>query len=1275
MKKKWLAGLLILAVLSAFAGGGAALAFAQTNDALGEVKVTNVQYSTAWEMIVVKTDSHTNITSWTSGDATHISLKDRAGNPMTIQSVLLLTDTGDTIDTMYIDIGRDTAGDNDVLPELGAVLTVEEGCAFGTIGEFKRTVSYICQNAPTNTFWVEFAPTALTAMEDTLSIMENREKPLSFVLAGQTTDGSQVTYSDVPVTYTIADPEIATVEGTGPNATVTGVKAGTTTLTATCHGFTETVEITVEESLTLDRITVEGKISVYKGLTEIPASELEKLIGTMYFAVAEGDPKTETFAVAADMLSGDYDLATPDTYTITVTVEGKTATFELEVKELKTAAVISVYYSDDSYGKYLLIQMTDNCNDYRNDNGKDTAMKAYLESHVTLVNEKGENILLLAETWGTCIALNRTAKDADGNPYAFTVKEGYIFTLKQGMRWVNEEVKKDISYICTSAPYTWVEFAPTALTADEETLSIMEGNEKELSFALVRETDGDPVLYPTVPVSFEIADTEIATVTGDGRVAKIVGVKTGTTTLTATYGNLTKTVTITVTESLALKSIAVEGTLELYTRTGVLTDENLAVLTGKASYGTGDVITVEDDFIVKTDMLSGDYDLTAAGTYTLTVTYKEKTCSLTLTVKSCEAIQFTEVRYLFDWTKIVITTDTDFDVPDTWADGDAARIAVRDSAGNPITIVAASVRNKWIYVDIGKVPEAGVVITFLKGWRFSESVELKETESYICITAQDVFEVYNPAVHDVTKLTITNDPADNTVRINAVKTITWELNEGAVATPRFSSSDETVATVDENGNVVGISEGTAIITVRAGSQSATYTVEVKDALDVKGVELVNSYKIWVEKGAKAVLPADFTARVVFDDPDGETFGQVFELTAENATLAELDTTQTGTYETDLVIVYNEREYTVKAAVEVFEVSPMQVKELVIVDWFMFYTFVHYPNSSINTTNILDAATIPDAFLYEYTRADGTIVQCNTVIIDGGSIAIAPAFADGNMDLDSFNKAPYYMKGDRFVLKKGLTGYCWTGKADTTPSHAPVAGTGMIIRECVLEQDVIYEFDGSVWQIYVPYTDLQAPESVTVVLGERVSLRAFRVPDNATDGVFSYEVADETIAKMAMNGRITGLKIGTTTVTVTLSGGEAGTKTATITVNVVDGVLSLDLGIDSVLTVKQGTEKLDLSGLNAALVYASGKRVTVDLSNAEIIGYNKDTLGKTEVTVMVTVDGETYQAQLAIEVIKAKKGCGCGSGLTGAASALTALGALALAAAAVAISRRKSRAQK
>ena len=64
MKKKWLAGLLILAVLSAFAGGGAALAFAQTNDALGEVKVTNVQYSTAWEMIVVKTDSHTKLDEW-----------------------------------------------------------------------------------------------------------------------------------------------------------------------------------------------------------------------------------------------------------------------------------------------------------------------------------------------------------------------------------------------------------------------------------------------------------------------------------------------------------------------------------------------------------------------------------------------------------------------------------------------------------------------------------------------------------------------------------------------------------------------------------------------------------------------------------------------------------------------------------------------------------------------------------------------------------------------------------------------------------------------------------------------------------------------------------------------------------------------------------------------------------------------------------------------------------------------------------------------------------
>lgn len=140
-------------------------------------------------------------------------------------------------------------------------------------------------------------------------------------------------------------------------------------------------------------------------------------------------------------------------------------------------------------------------------------------------------------------------------------------------------------------------------------------------------------------------------------------------------------------------------------------------------------------------------------------------------------------------------------------------------------------------------------------------------------------------------------------------------------------------------------------------------------------------------------------------------------------------------------------------------------------------------------------------------------------------------------------------------------------------------------------------------------------------------------------------------------------MGEATVTVTLSGGVAGEKVKTLKVTVTDAIVSLNLGENASLTVAKGTEKLDLSSLSATLVWASGKTEAADLSNAEIIGYDKDAVGESEVTVKITVDGKVYQAQLPVTVedknsAAPEKGCGSAmAGGLGIGAAVTLLSAV------------------
>lgn len=592
----------------------------------------------------------------------------------------------------------------------------------------------------------------------------------------------------------------------------------------------------------------------------------------------------------------------------------------------------------------------------------------------------------------------------------------------------------------------------------------------------------------------------------------------------------------------AVESVAVAG--ELTVQAGA-TALDLSALRGKATYADGEVVP----FLVTKDMISGEYDLTKAGDYTLTCTYEGKTASVKLTV-----------------------TPSD-ELPE-------------------LTVNNINYDPGW----------GGFLINF---------------------NVKDKVDTENV--------------------------------------------DAEVATVDATGKVLGVKEGTATITAKAGDLSETYEVEVLPELEMKGLEFATSYKIYVEKGGKLALPSDFTAHAVFDNDGKDVYGSDFKLNEENCTLSDVDTATVGTKVSKATVSFAGKQYTLDVSVEVYEVIPMDIKEVAVVEWFSYSIFVQYPDSTVNVANITDATCIPDATKYVYTRADGTEVKCGTYNLGGGNVAILPTFYDGKQDADNWNKAPYMQEGDRITLKAGFSGYMWTGELAPTETDNGVmkAGTGMIVPECRLAEEVTFVFDGMVWGIYIPYTDLKVNETATVQVGDTVSLGAVRVPDTATEGNFYYKSSDESIVTVNNNGRITGVKQGTATVTVTLKDGVAGEKTKTVTVTVTDGIVGLEFAEGTVLTVKKGTEKLDLSGLTANLVWASGKTEKADLSKAEIVGYDKDAAGESEVTVKVTVDGKTYQAQLTVRVQRG----GCGS-VAEAGASVFAGAVIALSAAALVVGFRK-----
>lgn len=572
-------------------------------------------------------------------------------------------------------------------------------------------------------------------------------------------------------------------------------------------------------------------------------------------------------------------------------------------------------------------------------------------------------------------------------------------------------------------------------------------------------------------------------------------------------------------------------------------------------------------------------------------------------------------------------------------------------------------------------PMVGDIFTIKKGFLLTHGeVGERINKDFPFIYNGSAFIPYVPATHDVTEFNITNDAAKNEVYAGATLQLTYSANAGALYTPKFTSSDDTVATVSASGVITGVQAGNVTITAKVGSFEKTFAVVVHPALTVEEVRFDRSYTIMAEKGSAAAIPSNFTVVKVFSngsesEPIALTADNARFKTAVDTSVIPEDPMGLGRMKVTIVVTIDDEEYELEEYVRVYEVADLEITEVAPVEWFLYYSFIEYPNSTFNVCNITSVADLPDfADHIEYYR-DGEKIPVGLYILGKGNICVMPARADGktvegnsDLDNDNFNER-LYKQGDTIKLLSGLTVYGHTGLAPTaTDTGACSDDKGMLYKDAVLKTDVTYRFSGKSWSLYVPYTGMEVEsDNLEIALGtDNATVGASRIPANATTGKFSYVSGDPTVLTVAENGKITALKVGQTTITVTLSGDDGETITKTVSVNVVNKIIRLE--ISGKLTVKPGTETLDLSKVKGYYVYGNGDRVeATDLANAIYVGYDPDEKGEQNVVIRVTHEGKQYTADLVVEVKAATQKKGCKSGVASASAlSLLGLGVIALA---------------
>ena len=712
-------------------------------------------------------------------------------------------------------------------------------------------------------------------------------------------------------------------------------------------------------------------------------------------------------------------------------------------------------------------------------------------------------------------------------------------------------------------------------------------------------------------VSWSSSNASVASVDASGKVSAVAE---GTATITAKAGDKTATCSVTVKKSVvAVSSITLDkSSLEL-------TEGETATLvaTVKPDNATDKTVTwTSDKASVATVDASGKVTAKAEGTATITAKASDKTATCTVTVKK---IVVAVESITLDITSLILNEGETITLTATVKPDNASDKTVTWSSSNP---TKATVDQSG---KITAIAEGTVNITAKAGDK-TATCTVTVMKVNIPVESLTLDKYYLELIEGETATITATVKPDNATN----KTVTW------------SSSNPTIAAVDQNGTVTAVAEGTATITAKASDKTATCTVTVMKGnvpvesltLDKSSLELTEGETATLIATVKPDNATDKTVTWSSSNPWVATVDQNGQITAVRAGEATITATVGGKYAYCTLIVKN-KEIAVesitldKTSLELFE-GEVAMLYATVLPW-------NAPDKTVTWTSSNPSVATVDqdgrvTALHEGTAAitakagDKTATCTITVKIPVQSVTLDKT----TLELD---------EGETVTLHATVLPENAADKTVTWTSSNPSVVT-------VDQSGKVTALYGGTAIISAKAGDRTATCTVTVrtpvesvILdrnslelkeGETTMLHAYVLPWNATDKTVTWTSSDPSVATVDQDGKVTALTEGTATVTA-----QAADKTASCAVTVKKSVVPVESVTlnTNILELKEG----DTATLHATVSpwNATDQTVTWTSSNPSVasVDQNGKVTALQEGTAVITAKAGDKTATCSVTVKK------------------------------------------
>ena len=667
--------------------------------------------------------------------------------------------------------------------------------------------------------------------------------------------------------------------------------------------------------------------------------------------------------------------------------------------------------------------------------------------------------------------------------------------------------------------------AVESVTLDKSSLELTEGETATLT-ATVK-----PDNATNKTVTWSSDKTSVATVDANG---KVTAVAEGTATITAKAGDKTATCSVTVKKNV----IAVESVTLDITSTILNTGETLTLTaTVKPDNATNKTVTwSSSNSSVATVDANGKVTAVAQGTAIVTAKAGDKTATCTVIVMKTD-IPVESIT--LDKNYLELTEGGTGTITATVKPDNATNKTVTWSSNNPL--IASVDQNGTV---TGQA-EGTTTITAKAGGKTANCmVSVKKSVVVVeSVTLEITSTILN--IGETLTLTATVKP-DNATD----KTVTG------------SSSNPTIAAVDQNGTVTAVAEGTATITAKASDKTATCTVTVMKGnvpvesltLDKSSLELTEGETATLIATVKPDNATDKTVTWSSSNPWVATVDQNGQITAVRAGEATITATVGGKYAYCTLIVKN-KEIAVesitldKSSLELFE-GEVAMLYATVLPWNAPDKTVTWTSSNPSVATVDQEGRV--TALHEGTatitaKAGDKTATC-TVFVKMRDIPVYWIGLDHNyLELkegetttiiatvkpdNATDKTVTWSSSDPFVATVDQNGRVTALHEGTAAITAKAGDMTATCSVTVKKSGVAVEL------VILDKTSLELSE------GEVAMLYATVLPSNATDKTVTWTSGNPSVATVDQNGKVTGKAEGTTTITA-----KAGDKTATCSVTV------------------------------------------------------------------------------------------------------------------------------